>query len=88
MTVKNVVKKCLSVGNPKNINAITLDYTEKMFMKGLIIAEKYQKISNKAIKNGLNLSAKQQEIAFDNLEVLKGKLMKIIQKRKVSFSNK
>ena len=55
----------------KSVNTNALHTTEELVSEGIIVAEQWQKVANKAIKGGLSLSAKNQDIAFDTLKGIK-----------------
>lgn len=50
-------------------------------------SEKWQGVANKAVKGGLKLAAKQQEIVFNTLETVKGQLSESATRFKKLFSN-
>ena len=60
--------------------------TAEEFVDGAISSgEKWQAISSKAIKGGLNLAAKQQNIFFDALEVVKDQIKESTKRTKNLF---
>ena len=58
----------------KNVNKYTLKTAEELVDGALSNGEKIQGITAKAVKGGLKLAAKQQDIVFDALETVKGQL--------------
>ena len=64
-TTKNSVKK---------VNEFALNTTEEVVNETITIAEQWQKVSVKAIKEGFKLASKQQDIVFDGLDIFKGQL--------------
>ena len=68
ITVENLVDTA------KNVNKYTLKTAEEMVDGALANGEKLQTITAKAVKGGLKLAAKQQDIVFDTLETVKGQL--------------
>ena len=50
-------------------------------------SEKWQGVATKAVKGGLKLAAKQQEIVFNTLETVKGQLSESASRFKKLFSN-
>jgi len=66
VTVDNITKAT------KNINDYTLKTAEEIVEGVIENGQKLQGITNKAVKGGLKLAAKQQDIIFDTLETVKG----------------
>ena len=58
----------------KKANEFALNATEEAFNETFIIAEQWQKVSVKAIKEGFKLASKQQDIVFDGLDIFKAQL--------------
>jgi polyribonucleotide nucleotidyltransferase len=58
-TTKNSVKK---------VNQFALNTTEEVVTETITIAEQWQKVSTKAIKEGFKLASNQQDIVFDALD--------------------
>lgn len=75
----NKVNETVTVENlmdtAKNVNKYTLKTAEEMVEGALNNGEKIQGITAKAVKGGLKLAAKQQDIVFDALETVKGQLI-------------
>ena len=55
----------------KSANGNALNTTEAVVSEGIIVAEQWHTVANKALKGGLSLAAKNQEIAFDTLNGIK-----------------
>lgn len=55
----------------KSANGYALNTTEEVVSEGIHVAEQWQKVANKAIKGGLSLAAKNQDIFFDSLTGVK-----------------
>lgn len=60
----------------QNVNAATLETADEVVEVVAKSAEKWQGIAQKAIKGGLKLADKQQDIVFDTLDTVKGQLKK------------
>ena len=58
----------------KRINDYTLKTADEFVDGAFENGEKWQEITTKAVKGGLKLAEKQQEIVFDTLETVKGQL--------------
>lgn len=90
--VKKSVKKYLTLDNVKDsaslLNTVALSSTEKVFNKGFDVAEKIQATTEKLVKKGLALSAKQQDFVFDTLESSKANTVKIVKKATAVFNKK
>ncbi|HHC80374.1 MAG TPA: hypothetical protein ENK46_10870 [Flavobacteriia bacterium] len=67
-------------------NEIALKSTEGVVLETLKVAEQWQGVTHKAIKGGLKVAAKQQDLFFDTLETAKGQLLKGFKRSKVLFS--
>ena len=52
-------------------NDYTLHATEDFLTEGIVVAEQWQTIGNKALKGGLALAAIQQDLVFDALTGMK-----------------
>jgi hypothetical protein len=76
-TVKEVATKA---------NAFALKSTEGVVLETLKVAEQWQGVTHKAVKGGLKVAAKQQDLLFDALETAKGQLLKGFKRSKVLFS--
>lgn len=79
----NTVKK-----TAKNVNKVALetadDLVEGVFSNG----EEWQELTTKAVKGGMKLAERQQEIVFDTLEEVKGQLSSSVKRfRKLFGSN-
>lgn len=82
VTVENMVDTA------KSINEYTLKTAEEVVDGAIANGEKWQGIGHKAVKGGLKLAAKQQDIMFDTLEVVKGQLTGSAKRFKKLFQNK
>jgi hypothetical protein len=56
----------------KKVNQYTLKTAEELVEGAATNGEKWQGVAHKAVKGGLKLAAKQQDIVFDTLETIKG----------------
>lgn len=63
-------------------NAYALHTTEDVVSEGIIVAEQWQTVANKALKAGLTLAATQQDIVFDALTGVKKHL--ILSKKRIT----
>ena len=71
----------------KNINDYTLKTADEFVDRAYENGEKWQEIAGKAVKGGLKLAGKQQEIVFDTLETVKGQLTNTaVRMRKLFFN--
>jgi len=70
----------------KGFNKFILDTTEEVLDETLNRTEDWQMVGEKAIKGGIKVAAKQQDLMFDALEALK-KQIKKGQKRAVAITN-
>ena len=70
----------------KGINKFVLDTTEDVLDETLNRAEEWQSVGEKAIHSGLKIAAKQQDLVFDALEMMK-KQIKKGKKRAVAITN-
>ena len=52
-------------------NGYALNTTEEIVSEGIILAEQWQTVGNKALKGGLTLAATNQDIVFDALTGVK-----------------
>ncbi len=52
-------------------NDYTLHVTEDILTEGIVLAEQWQSVGNKAVKSGLALAAIQQDLVFDALTGVK-----------------
>ncbi len=71
-----------ALGLATKANDLALSTTEKAAMKSISLAEKGIGVSSKLAKKGLKASAKNQEVVFDTLETVKGKVAKFLPKFK------
>jgi len=55
----------------KTVNGYALNTTEDVVSEGIVLAEQWQSVGNKAIKGGLKLAETQQDIVFDALTGVK-----------------
>jgi len=60
----------------KNINADLMETSDQLVEEALLTGEQWQKLFAKALKSGVNLFGKQQDLTLDTLEVLKGQVTK------------
>lgn len=70
----------------KSINKFILDTTEDILDETLERAEDWQVVGQKAIKGGIKIAAKQQDLVFDALETAKKQIVKG-KKRVVAIAN-
>lgn len=56
----------------KKVNQVALETAEEMVEGAFASSEKWQKLTAKAVKGGMRLAGRQQEIVFDTLETMKG----------------
>ncbi|GJM36214.1 MAG: hypothetical protein DHS20C18_52150 [Saprospiraceae bacterium] len=68
MTIDTVLK------TTKSVNDYALKTTEEVIEGVTANGEKWQGVAAKAVKGGLKLASKQQDIVFDTLEMVKGQL--------------
>ena len=68
-------------------NEVTYETAEKFVDTALETTEKWQNVANKAVKGGLKLAERQQEIVFSTLETVKGQLMNSAVRLRKMFSN-
>ena len=59
----------------KSANGYALNTTEDVVTETIILAEQWQTVANKAIKDSLKLAATQQDIVFDALTGVKKHVM-------------
>ncbi len=73
INAENVKKATETVSKAtKNVNKYALKTADVLVDEALVTGEKWQGIANKAMKGGLKLAAKQQDIVFDTLDTVKG----------------
>jgi hypothetical protein len=78
-TVKKTAKKA---------NKVALETADTMVEGVFVNGEKWQNVAAKAVKGGLHLAGRQQEIVFDTLDTVKGQLTQsAIRFRKLFGSN-
>lgn len=71
----------------KNANDYALKTATEVVDGAIENSEKWQGVATKAVKGGLKLAAKQQEIVFNTLETVKGQLSESATRFKKLFSN-
>lgn len=74
---KKMVLKALNKtkSSLKSANGYALNTTEEVVSEGIIVAEQWQTVANKALKGSLTLVSTQQEIVFEALTGLKKHVM-------------
>ena len=77
-TVKNTAKKA---------NKVALETADTVVEGVFENGEKWQNVAAKAVKGGLHLAGRQQEIVFDTLDTVKGQLTQSANRFKKLFSN-
>ena len=81
---KKTIAQYFTIENAKDsislVNTIALTTTENVFTKTFTVLGKWQKAADETLKNGLQFSAKKQDLIFDTLEVSKEKAVKRFQK--------
>jgi len=85
------VKETVNMDNiktaTKTINDYTIKTADELVDTAMESGQKWQGITNKAVKGGLKLAAKQQDIMFDTLETIKGQLTDSAVKLKKILNN-
>ena len=71
----------------KTANEFTLETAEKLVDGAITNGEKWQNVANKAVKSGLKLAERQQEIVFTTLETVKGQLINSATRLRNMFNN-
>jgi hypothetical protein len=71
----------------KTANEFTLETAEKLVDGAITNGEKWQNVANKAVKSGLKLAERQQDIVFTTLETVKGQLINSATRLKNMFNN-
>ena len=71
----------------KKTNKVVLETTDELVDAAFENGEKWQNVAAKAMKGGLKLAGRQQEIVFDTLEEVKGQLVKSAGRFRKLFSN-
>ncbi len=77
-TVKKTAKKA---------NKVALETADTVVEGVFSNSEKWQNVAAKAVKGGLHLAGRQQEIVFDTLDTVKGQLTQSANRFKKLFSN-
>lgn len=72
----------------KTANDYTLKTTEEIIDGVMVNSEKWQGVAEKAIKGGLKMAAKQQDMVFGTVETLKGQLANSSKRLKKLIYNK
>lgn len=62
-------------GTAKNVNTFALETSNEVIDASISTASVWQGVAEKAIKGGIKLVRKQQDITFDTLEILKTQLI-------------
>lgn len=70
-TAKKTAKKLV-----KNTNAAVLDMTEDIVEGTIARGSEWQNIAEKSVKGGLKIAAKQQDMLFDTLDIIKGEYIR------------
>lgn len=70
----------------KKANDYALNTTEEVVLETITIAEKWQKVTDKALKGGVKLMENQQNLIFDTLETVKTQLIDGKKKLKKVFA--
>ena len=78
--IDTTAKKVLGLAT--KANDLALNTTEKVFLTSFKLTEKGIDLSSKIVKKGLKASAKNQDMAFNTLEAIKGKAVKFAPKFK------
>ena len=89
---KKTIAQYFTIENAKDsvslVNTVALTTTENVFTKAFTILGKWQKAADETLKNGLEFSAKKQNLIFDTLEVSKEKTVKRFKKSTAYFNKK
>lgn len=70
----------------KTVNTFTLETADTLVDGALENGQKWQGLANKAVKGGLHLAERQQEIVFDTLEEVKEQLIQSATRFRTLFS--
>jgi len=70
----------------KQVNDFALSTADDMLDDAFDSGKKWQGVANKAVKGGLHLAERQQEIVFDTLETVKGQLLSSASRVRTLFS--
>lgn len=73
-------------GAVKTANEYGLKTADSMLDNALENGEKWQNVANKAVKGGLQLAERQQDMMFKTLEVVKGQFVKGVKRTRALFS--
>jgi hypothetical protein len=71
----------------KNANTFALQTAEELVDGAVVNGEKWQTLTEKAVKSGLKLAAKQQDIVFTTLEAVKVQMGGTAKRFKKLFAN-
>ena len=71
----------------KKVNKLALETADEVVEGVFSNGEKWQNVAAKAIKGGMHLAGRQQEIVFDTLETVKGQLSQSANRFKKLFGN-
>ncbi len=82
--VKANVKNLKSTA--KNANEFALSTADDLVEGALKNSKKWQGVAEKAVKGGLHLAERQQDIVFDTLETVKGQFLQSASRIKTLFS--
>jgi hypothetical protein len=61
--------------NAAKANNHALNTTEEIVLETIFIASEWQKITDKALKGGVQLMENQQDLIFNTLEILKSQIL-------------
>ena len=87
VSVKNIKRTTENIKQASvDLNQYTLTTAEELVDGALITGEKWQNVTNKAIKGSLKLAAKQQTMVFDTLDAVKGQFSNNVGRMKKFFS--
>ena len=78
--IDTVAKKVLSLAT--KANDMAMNTTEKAVIKSFSLTEKGLGFSNKLVKKGLKVSARNHDVIFNTLETAKAKAVKYLPKSK------
>ena len=87
VTVKNIQKTSKNLKQAGiDINEFTISTAEDLVDGALATGQKWQSVTDKAVKGGLMLAAKQQTMVFDTLDTVKGQFASNFKRAKKLFS--
>lgn len=87
VSAKNIKKTTEQIKKASvDFNEYTLTTAEDILDGAIATGEKWQTVTNKAIKGGLKLAAKQQNMMFDTLDAVKGQFSNNVVRMKKFFS--